>query len=107
MVEFQRPWGFPDHTNDRDPAKSGNYIETPQTVPGPYPQDAVPTVLFGTDGPASNRMRLDYERAGCPEQTDVYNEEFKPASTGWWVSGPLSGPKPGRGVWASRARTGT
>jgi len=76
VVEFQRPWGFPDKTNDRDPAKAGNYIETPQTVPGPYPQDAMPEVLFRTDGPASNRMRVDYEGAGCPEQTDTYNEEF-------------------------------
>ena len=76
VVEFQLPWGFPDKTNDRDLEKAGNYIETPQTVPGPYPQDAVPTVLFGTEGPASNRMRLDYERSGCPEQTDAYNEEF-------------------------------
>lgn len=76
VVEFQRPWGFPDKTNDRDPKKAGNYIETPQTVPGPYPQDAVPTVLFETDGPANNRMRFDYERSGCPEQTDGYNEEF-------------------------------
>jgi hypothetical protein len=76
VVEFQRPWGFPDRTNDRDQARAGNYIETPQTVPGPYPQDAVPTVLFQINGPASNRMRLDYEGAGCPEQTDAYNEEF-------------------------------
>jgi hypothetical protein len=76
VVEFQRPWGFPEKTNDRDPAKAGNYIEAPQTVPGPYPQDALPTVLFGTGGPASNRMRADYEAAGCPEQTDAYNEEF-------------------------------
>jgi len=76
VVEFHRPWGFPDKTNDRDPAKAGNYIETPQTVPGPYPQDALPTVLFQTDGPASNRMRADYEGSGCPEQTDTYNEEF-------------------------------
>jgi Zinc dependent phospholipase C len=76
VVEFQRPWGFPDKTNDRDPGEAGNYIETPQTLPGPYPQDALPTVLFQTDGPASNRMRADYEGAGCPEQTDTYNEDF-------------------------------
>jgi hypothetical protein len=76
VVEFHRPWGFPDRTNDRDPARAGNYIEAPQTVPGPYPQDAVPTVLFQTDGPASNRMRVDYEGSGCPEQTDRYNEDL-------------------------------
>lgn len=76
LVEFQRPWGFPDKTNDSDLAKAGNYVETPQTVPGPFPQDAIPTVLFQTDGPASNRMRFDYEAAGCPEQTDQHNEDF-------------------------------
>ena len=76
VVEFQRPWGFPDKTNDPNPAKAGNYIETPQTVPGPYPQDAMPTVLFQTDGPASNQWRLDYEGSGCPWQTDIFNEEF-------------------------------
>jgi hypothetical protein len=76
VVEFQRPWGFPDRTNDRDPEKAGNSIETPQTVPGPYPQDSMPTVLFGTGGPASNRMRLDYQGADCPEETDAYNEDF-------------------------------
>ena len=76
VVEFQRPWGFPDKTNDPDLTKAGNYIETPQTVPGPYPQDAIPTVLFSLDGPASNRLRYDYEGSGCPERTDEYNEEF-------------------------------
>ena len=76
VVEFQRPWGFPDTTNDRDPSKAGNYIETPQTHPGPYPQDAMPTVLFQTDGPADNRMRFDYERSNCPDQTDRYSEAF-------------------------------
>ena len=75
-VEFQRPWGFPDKTNDPDAKNAGNEIETPPTVPGPYPQDAIPTVLFNTDGPASNRMRVDYEGARCPEETDGYNEEF-------------------------------
>lgn len=76
VVEFQRPWAFPNKNNERDPAKSDNYVETPQTVPGPYPQDANPTVLFKEDGPASNRMRVDYEESGCPEETDRYNEEF-------------------------------
>ena len=76
VVEFQRPWGFPDKTNDPNLARAGNDIETPETVPGPYPQDAMPNVLFQSDGPASNRMRFDYEGSGCPEQTDEYNESF-------------------------------
>lgn len=76
VVEFRRPWGFPDRTNDPDPQQAGNTVETPQTVPGPYPRDAMPTLLLARDGPADNRMRFDYETAGCPEQTDGYNEEF-------------------------------
>jgi hypothetical protein len=76
VVEFQRPWGFPDKTNDSNPARAGNHIETPQTVPGPYPQDALPTVLFASDGPANNQMRFDYEGSRCAEETDAYNEDF-------------------------------
>lgn len=74
VVEFQRPWGYPDQTNDPNLAKAGNYIETPSTIPGPYPQDAMPTVLFGMGGPADNQKRLDYEGAGCTEETDRINE---------------------------------
>lgn len=76
VVEFQRPWAFPAKTNDPDLAKAGNYIETPQTVPGPYPRDAMPTILFERNGPADNRMRYDYEISNCPEETDGFNEEF-------------------------------
>src|SRR5216683_3084005 len=76
VVEFQRPWGFPAKTNDPDPAKAGNYVETPQTVPGPYPRDAMPTILFERNGPADNRMRYDYQISNCPQETDNFNEEF-------------------------------
>jgi zinc dependent phospholipase C len=73
VVEFQRPWAFPDKTNDPDPMKAGNYVETPQTIPGPYPRDAMPTILFEQNGPASNGLRYDYEMSNCPEETDRLN----------------------------------
>jgi hypothetical protein len=74
VVEFRRPWAFPDRSNDADPQKAGNTIETSRAVSGPYPREALPTLLARTDGPASNRGRYDYERAGCPEATDKLNE---------------------------------
>jgi hypothetical protein len=75
-VEFQRPWGFPDRINERDDKIAGNYVESPRTVGGPYPRDAVPTVLLSPDGPASNELRAVYANAGCPADTDLYNERF-------------------------------
>jgi hypothetical protein len=75
-VEFRRPWGFPNKTNDRDPKKNGNYVETPDTIAGPYPMDQTPTVLFKTDGPGNNRARYDYETSQSPAQTDEYNTGF-------------------------------
>jgi hypothetical protein len=76
VVEFRRPWGYPDRNNERDPAVAGNRIETPRTIGGPYPRDAMPDVLVSTNGPASNELRSIYERAGCPADTDLYNERY-------------------------------
>jgi hypothetical protein len=73
-VEFRRPYAFPDRNNEHDPAVAGNRIELPRTVGGPYPQEATPEVLLSTDGPASNQLRLQYQQAGCPDDTDIYNE---------------------------------
>ena len=104
VVEFQRPWAFPDRTNDRNPAKAGNYVETALTAAGPYPQETKPPALLRTDGPASNRLRVDYESAGCPEATDGLNEEFvghEPFTNGYpgaadpdGGGGPTSGTNP-------------
>jgi hypothetical protein len=86
VVEFRRPWAYPDRTNDPDPKRAGNRIETPRTVAGPYPRDATPDVLIGVDGPASNELRAIYQRAGCPEDTDRYNEQYighRPLTNGY------------------------
>lgn len=76
VVEFQRPWGFPDRTNDPDPTKAGNYLEGPVTTAGPYPQEAMPDHLLATHAGASNAARTKYEGAGCPTDTDIYNNEW-------------------------------
>jgi hypothetical protein len=75
-VEYQRPWGFPDRTNDPDPQKAGNYLEAPLTTAGPYAQNTMPNELLATGAAASNRARALYETAGCPQDTDIYNEAF-------------------------------
>jgi hypothetical protein len=76
VVEYQRPWGFPDRTNDPDPTKSGNHLETPLTTAGPYAQNTMPDRLLSTEAVASNAARALYEGAGCPQDTDIYNESF-------------------------------
>jgi len=76
VVEYQRPWGFPDRTNDPDPTKAGNYLEAPLTTAGPYPQNTMPDQLLATNATASNAARLLYEMAGCPADTDLYNQTF-------------------------------
>lgn len=76
VVEFRRPWGFPDRINEKQDAVAGNYLEASRTVAGPYPQEMVPTVLLSTDGPADNELRVVYQQAGCPADTDVYNERY-------------------------------
>jgi len=76
VVEYQRPWAFPDRTNDRDPNKAGNFLETPLTVAGPYPTDTMPDQLLETGAPISNTARKLYEDAGCPADTDLYTQAF-------------------------------
>jgi hypothetical protein len=76
VVEYQRPWAFPDRTNDPDPKKAGNYLETPLTVAGPYPTDTLPDHLLEINAPISNTARKLYEDAGCPADTDLYTQAF-------------------------------
>jgi Zinc dependent phospholipase C len=76
VVEFRRPWGYPDRNNERADDVAGNYLEPPLTTAGPYPQEARPTVLLGEGGPASNELRVVYQDAGCPEETDQYNARY-------------------------------
>jgi hypothetical protein len=74
VVEYQRPWGFPNQTNDRDPAIDGNYLETPLTVAGPYPTSTMPHTILQTGSPTitpiSNTGRGQYELADSPARTD-------------------------------------
>jgi hypothetical protein len=76
VVEFRRPWAYPDRNNERNPKVAGNYLEPPLSSAGPYPQEARPPVLLGTDGPASNQLRVVYQQAGCPDDTDLYNLRY-------------------------------
>jgi hypothetical protein len=76
VVEYQRPWGFPERTNDPNPANAGNRIELPCTIAGPYPTDAMPDRLLNTNGVISNPARQLYQDAGCPHDTDVYSTAF-------------------------------
>jgi len=76
VVEYQRPWGFPDRTNDRNQNRAGNFLETPLTVAGPYPTDTMPDQLLETNAPISNTARQLYEDAGCPADTDLYTQAF-------------------------------
>jgi hypothetical protein len=74
VVEYQRPWAFPDRTND--PNNAGNYLETPLTVAGPYPTETMPDQLLETGAPVSNPARKLYEDASCPDETDSYSKAF-------------------------------
>ena len=58
-----RPWGYPDKTNDSDPQRSGNTIETPATIATPYGQDEMPTVLFR--GRAVRKREHPFVLNGC------------------------------------------
>jgi hypothetical protein len=72
VVEFERPWAFPNINNDHSP----NRVEPNNTMSGPYPVGEIPNVLLRTDGPGSNRLRYDYQNAMTPSETDQLNEGF-------------------------------
>src|SRR3984885_9612808 len=76
VIEYTRPWGFPDRTNDPDAKKAGNHLETPLTTAGPYRQNVMPDQLLATSALASNMARVFYELSGCPADTDLYNKAF-------------------------------
>lgn len=76
VVEYLRPWGFPDRINDNNPRQNGNYLETPLTVAGPYPTDTMPHDLLYSASPVSNQARVLYELSQCPEATDQYSNAF-------------------------------
>ncbi len=101
VVEFRRPWGFPDRTDSSDPAKAGNRIETPLTISGPYPLGTMPPTLLSVDAlPADSRRRSLYEQSSSPGKTDSLNTEYighQPFTKGYPQtdkSGLLSGTNP-------------
>lgn len=75
VVEFQRPWAFPNQNNSRDPKANSNFLETPLTIAGPYLINTKPHSLLDTDKSASNDVRKAYEDAQCPDETDGINLE--------------------------------
>jgi hypothetical protein len=74
--EFQRPWAYPDRTNNPDPNKAGNYLEGPLSIPGPYPSETMPDALFSVTNAASNTARVQYQQAGCPADTDLLSKAW-------------------------------
>jgi hypothetical protein len=75
-VEYQRPWGYPDRTNDPNPRNAGNYLETPLSTAGPYLTNTMPHELLTKVRPVSNQARTLYEGAGCPQDTELVNLAF-------------------------------
>ena len=92
--EFQRPWGFPDKNNDKDPNKAANFLETPLTYAGPFVTNTQPHELLQTSLPASNIARVYYEDAGCPTDTDLYTKSFVLHQTGLFGSDEFRGDNP-------------
>ena len=75
-VEYLRPWGFPEKNNETSKARAGNFLETPLTVAGPYQVETMPDHLLQTTGLISNHARTLYQGAGCPNDTELYNQAF-------------------------------
>ena len=76
VVEYQRPWAFPNRNNCRNEARAGNYLEQPLTTAGPYATGTKPDQILRTTAVASNKARILYEQAGCPTDTDLYNDSW-------------------------------
>lgn len=76
VVEYLRPWGFPEKNNETSAYRAGNFLETPLTVAGPYPKNTMPDHFLHTDGFISNHARTLYQDAGCSHDTDLYNQAF-------------------------------
>jgi hypothetical protein len=78
VVEYQRPWAYPEKTNSKDDNKKGNFVELPTTTAGPYPVDTMPHDLLTTSevNRVSNPARKLYEDAQCPDATDSISTAF-------------------------------
>ena len=66
VIEYQRPLGFPDRTNDRTPANAGSCPETSLNTAGPDVADTMQNHLLETDALISNKARTLCQDAGCP-----------------------------------------
>lgn len=73
VLEYTRPWAFPNINNQKDRNKAGNYLEMPRTISGPYVTETMPHDLMVTDQSISNEARKHYEAANCPDETDILN----------------------------------
>ena len=76
VVEYQRPWAYPNRNNCHNEARAGNHLEQPLTTAGPYATGVKPDKILGTTNVASNTARVLYENAGCPGDTDIYNDAW-------------------------------
>jgi hypothetical protein len=100
IVEFLRPWAYPDKNNETDLARNGNFLEGPLTVPGPYPRDIMPHQMFTSTRAISNLARVKYQQAGCPNDTLLYSKAYirhennGRRDDGWEETNPLGDPIP-------------
>jgi len=76
IVEFLRPWAYPDKNNESGPNRAGNFLEGPLTIPGAYTKNTMPHQMLNEDRLISNQARKLYERAGCPNDTLKYSQAF-------------------------------
>jgi len=76
IVEFVRPWSYPEKNNESSTKRDGNFLEGPLTVAGPYPTNTMPNEIINGIRPISNVARVLYENAGCPNDTLLYSEAF-------------------------------
>jgi Zinc dependent phospholipase C len=78
--EFHRPWAYPNTKLDG----SANSSEHPLTRAGPFASGALPDALLRHDRNASNGLRLSFESAASPADTDAITASgaFASASAG-------------------------
>jgi hypothetical protein len=86
--EYHRPYAYPDMRNDHVP----NQVEVWRTASGPHPVNTMADVLLRSDGVASNPLRLRYEQAATPTETDHLNERYVGHGEARVVTDPLGDP---------------
>jgi hypothetical protein len=76
VIEFRRPWTFPNMTRAADGSLQPNQLELPLSFAGPYPQGATPDgVFFRLGRPVRQHERIGYEVATTPDATDRLSVE--------------------------------